>query len=691
MIANMRSMAAAPLIAEGEVLGALGRLLVADRRLRRGGGRAAARAGRPCGGGDRQPAPHRAAGALAGGAGASGRRAAHARRDRGQHRRHPRARRDPPLGGRGRAPAHRLRRRPPDADAAGREVLRPTVVVGGNAAWTEEWLAQLDFPVNGGHQRPGRRQRRGDRHRGLPRRSAHPARAGRPGRGGAAGAARHGRRAAALAPGGEVIGTLAVSFEAAARLQRRRARAPPGPGRPGRDRHLERPADRGAERSREQYRYLVDESVDIMWAIDADDALHYISDSVERTDRLPRPTSSSASTCRSPRRPSRCRAVARTTCAELQEHPDAVVPAPDPASRARTASLLPVEIRGTGIVDADGGVDRRPRHESRHHRDRPARGGPARAGRRARAPRRRAAHAGRDGRAADLAARPVDVLVQTLRAAVRLLKGHGGQIGMVDTDADGDPALGRRPLAGPRPPDVPFTRGGPHAGPTTASRGAPSGTGAPLDRRLPRRRLLPARRTRRRGRARLGIRAVIAAPLIAEDGAIGAIGVYAETPGAFDGDDGELLGLLADQATIVLTNARLNAEAEVDRRQAGPPASRRSARSARSPPRSPRCATRPPSWPRRCRGEAPAPRRPRRHPPGPRPGPGSWPTTARRSAPGRCPADRRGRRSASARGSPGARSRAEPSRGPATTCRTRRSRTPRAPTSGSCASATTRR
>ncbi|HEX2844028.1 MAG TPA: GAF domain-containing protein, partial [Candidatus Limnocylindria bacterium] len=34
-------------------------------------------------------------------------------------------------------------------DAAG-ENLIPTVVVGGNPAWTEEWLAQLEFPLNGG-------------------------------------------------------------------------------------------------------------------------------------------------------------------------------------------------------------------------------------------------------------------------------------------------------------------------------------------------------------------------------------------------------------------------------------------------------------------------------------------------------------------------------------------------------------
>ena len=61
----------------------------------------------------------------------------------------------------------------------------------------------------------------------------------------------------------------------------------------------------------------------------------------------------------------------------------------------------------------------------------------------------------------------------------------------------------------------------------------------------------------------LGIRAVVAAPLLGEDGPVGAIGVFAEAPGAFDADAGELLGLLADQAAIVLANASLNAEADV--------------------------------------------------------------------------------------------------------------------------------
>ena len=65
----------------------------------------------------------------------------------------------------------------------GGRFLRPTVVVGGNAAWTEDWLAELEFPTERRDQRPGRRSGPGHRDRGLHRRPADPARAGRsPGR-----------------------------------------------------------------------------------------------------------------------------------------------------------------------------------------------------------------------------------------------------------------------------------------------------------------------------------------------------------------------------------------------------------------------------------------------------------------------------------------------------------------------------
>ncbi|MDQ2688916.1 MAG: GAF domain-containing protein, partial [Chloroflexota bacterium] len=157
---------------------------------------------------------------------------------------------------------------------------------------------------------------------------------------------------------------------------------------------------------------------------------------------------------------------------------------------------------------------------------------------------------------------PSAVLTQTLQAAVRLLKGHGGQIGMVVTGGDGrlrwgdGHSLVRGEL-------TPFTKDD-H---TTVDDGV---SGRAIQRRKPSWTddYVPDPSFEHDARSDeiardLGIRAVIAAPLIGESGVIGAIGVYSESPGAFDADDGELLGLLADQAAIVLTNARLNAEAEI--------------------------------------------------------------------------------------------------------------------------------
>lgn len=161
---------------------------------------------------------------------------------------------------------------------------------------------------------------------------------------------------------------------------------------------------------------------------------------------------------------------------------------------------------------------------------------------------------------------PSDVLVQALRAAVRLLKGSGGQIGMIVTDAGGDLRWGDgHSLVHGRL--VPFTKQDhsrveegvsgravreQHVSWTDdylADTTFPHESGADASAR------------------RLGVRAVIAAPLLFEGEAIGALGVYSERPAAFGAAHGELLGLLAAQATIVLTNARLNARAAVTAEQ----------------------------------------------------------------------------------------------------------------------------
>ena len=65
------------------------------------------------------------------------------------------------------------------------------------------------------------------------------------------------------------------------------------------------------------------------------------------------------------------------------------------------------------------------------------------------------------------------------------------------------------------------------------------------------------------------IRSMISAPLIGTDRLLGTLTVQAEEADAFGTDDGELLQLLADQAAITLTNARLYAEVEESERATG--------------------------------------------------------------------------------------------------------------------------
>ena len=54
-----------------------------------------------------------------------------------------------------------------------------------------------------------------------------------------------------------------------------------------------------------------------------------------------------------------------------------------------------------------------------------------------------------------------------------------------------------------------------------------------------------------------GIRSVMSAPLIAERGPFGTLTVFTGTPDAWTDGDAGLLAIIADQAAIALTNARL--------------------------------------------------------------------------------------------------------------------------------------
>ncbi|MBW3613042.1 MAG: GAF domain-containing protein [Chloroflexi bacterium] len=154
---------------------------------------------------------------------------------------------------------------------------------------------------------------------------------------------------------------------------------------------------------------------------------------------------------------------------------------------------------------------------------------------------------------------PSAVLEQTLQAAARLLQGHGGQIGMVVRTQDGlrwgdGHSLVRGKL-------VPFTKDDrTPVDDGISGRAVNEGRAAWTDDYLSDG-SFPHDENSDAIARQLGIRAVIAAPLVGDHGPIGAIGVYAEQPNAFDADAAELLGLLADQAAIVLSNARLYAEA----------------------------------------------------------------------------------------------------------------------------------
>lgn len=311
------------------------------------------------------------------------------------------------------------------------ENLRPSVVVGGNAAWTEEWLATQDFPINGGIN--GLAAGSGtviatadylvDPR--IPHEPDDQAVAGRMGL--------RGMAAAPLrSPGGEVIGTLAVSFETV-------------------------------------HAFSEDELALLQGL--ADQGAIAISNARLEEDL-------------------------REQTAELAHRVDA----------QRTLAAMAAQL--TSLRD------------------------------------------------------PVEVLRQTLLEAVRLLKGHGGQIGMVGTDAAGVVRWGdgHSLIRGSMTPFTSEDRTPAELG--VSGRAIRDGRATWTDDYL-------ADESFGHDAAsdevvqRLAIRSVIATPLISEDGAIGAIGVYAEKPASFNSDDAELLGLLADQAAIVLTNARLNAEAEV--------------------------------------------------------------------------------------------------------------------------------
>ncbi|HYM84213.1 MAG TPA: GAF domain-containing protein, partial [Candidatus Dormibacteraeota bacterium] len=155
------------------------------------------------------------------------------------------------------------------------------------------------------------------------------------------------------------------------------------------------------------------------------------------------------------------------------------------------------------------------------------------------------------GRLATLRA-PGDVLGRVLEEAVRLLGARGGVIDLLD------PATGRFEWAheaGVPPAErAEWIRRG--AGEAIVRRAVADGAVVrsddyPADKRF---------ETEAQHRAflrRAGVRSLVVAPLVGEGIALGTLGVFSDIPGRWGGQDAELLGVLADQAAIAVTNARL--------------------------------------------------------------------------------------------------------------------------------------
>ncbi len=434
--------------------------------------------------------------------------------------------------------------------------LRPTVVTGGNPAWSEEWLSQLEFPVDGGIN--GLAAGQGEVvatedylvDERIPHEEEDQAVAQRLSLRGMAAAPLRG-------PAGQVIGTLAVSFETVHRFS---------------DEELDLLAglaDHGAiaisnarlvdrlSSSEGRFRHLVTSSPDLVWETDAAGNFTFLSPRlIELTgwdphELLDQPWPA---------------IVAPESMADAEATWHALLTDPAPVRKIRfmlrrkSGGPIPAEVYAIGserdgvFTGAHGSI--RDLTESERLLGR-LREQARELERRIEAQRTLAEMATQLTSLRD----PSAVLEQTLQAAVRLLHGHGGQIGMV-VRADGDLRWGDgHSLVRGRL--VPFTKE----------------DHTPVDDGVSGRAVRERRATwtddyladmtfphddnSDRIARRLGIRSVIAAPLVGDEGPMGAIGVYAEDPDVFDADAAELLGLLADQAGIVLTNARLYAEAGV--------------------------------------------------------------------------------------------------------------------------------
>jgi PAS domain S-box-containing protein len=149
---------------------------------------------------------------------------------------------------------------------------------------------------------------------------------------------------------------------------------------------------------------------------------------------------------------------------------------------------------------------------------------------------------------------PGDVLQRTLDEAVRLLDADGGRIELVAETGGLHWAFGHSAI------DLPIERDE-EVDPVILNEGV-SGR-AVIERRVVRTADYLADPSFNHAEApdryirQHGIRSVMSAPLIGEDGAIGSLTVHSQSRDAFDEANAELLEVLASQAAIAVTNARL--------------------------------------------------------------------------------------------------------------------------------------
>jgi two-component system sensor histidine kinase UhpB len=434
--------------------------------------------------------------------------------------------------------------------------LRPTVVEGGNPAWTEEWLHQLTFPINGGinglaagtcevvwtadylvdpripHEETDQAVAKRLELRGM-------------------------ASAPLASTEGRVMGTLAVSFAdehafTDDELELLRGLADQGAVAISNATLLEKLSS-----SEARFRHLVTSSPDLVWEVDANGLFTFLSPRLtdltgwEPSEMLGKPWPSIVSAA--------SMGDAEATWRGLRDDPSAVRKNRFMLLR-KDGEPIPAEVYAIGTEEdgtfsgAHGSIRDLTEAEILTLRLQQQ---TDELERRVDAQRTLATMAAELTSVRD----PSQVLKQTLLAAVRLLKGNGGQIGMIAQDEEGALRWGDGHS---------FARGRLTAFTKEDHTKVDEGVSG---RAVRERRVswtddyladasFPHEANADKVGAELGIRAVIAAPLLADGEPMGAIGVFSEAAGVFDADDAALLGLLADQAAIVLTNARLYAEAE---------------------------------------------------------------------------------------------------------------------------------